>query len=110
MTPLPKIIYGQGEGLGAGILIYNQPLPIVGRIIQYKSLLDMQENLNALAYSVVPGYSIAILYAGILGRGNVLMGNKDALEQIQPVLDQLASWYLKEKILPHKSRFKRFQI
>lgn len=115
MNKLPRIIYGQGENLGAGVLLLNEvgTPPVIGRIIQYESHLLMLSQLNSkspIAFSTVQGYNIAIIYSGILGRGNVLQGNKDAISQVQRIMEEFAHWYLINKIEPHKPRFKRYLL
>jgi hypothetical protein len=113
MNQIPDYLYAQGEGLGAGVIIMNQTPPFVGRVIQYEDYLTMQSILSKsepIAFATVQGYSIAIIYGGILGKGHRIPAYQGALEEIQSILEQMAHYYLQTRILPHQSRFKRFLL
>ena len=110
MQPLPKFLFATGENLGAGLIVQTaQPL-VFGRIIQFQDYLQLLAQLDKfIASSQVQGYSILIVYGGILGKGNVLQTSGD-LRPPQATLDEMANFYLTEKVLPHKARFKRYLL
>ena len=89
--------------MGAGVLILNERTrpAYVGRIIKYESLNQMQAILAQkppVAYSTIPGYLIAVIYGGIVGRGYVLAGSLDMQEQAQRAMEKMAIWYYENKI------------
>jgi hypothetical protein len=115
MKPLPRFIYGQGQEneLGAGVIIINQEPPYVGQVILFNNVLTMQQQLRkteSVAYSVITGYCIAVIYRGILGKGNRISGIPSDIAHAQSVIDEMANWYYESRILPYLSRFKRYLV
>ncbi len=115
MKPLPRIIYGVTKELGAGILVLNDnnQLPVVARVIQYKNYHEMIQQLNAkppIAHTIIPGYCIALIFSGYIGRGYRLIGGNDVISEIQGILNEMAEWYINNKINQHKTQFKRYEI
>lgn len=113
---IPEIIQATFPNeLGAGVLILNRPpfLPIAGKIVKYNDLFSMQTalaNKPPIAYSVITGFSIAILYAGIIGKGNRLIGGANALTEAQGIMDEFAQWYLLNRIAVALPRYRRYEI
>jgi hypothetical protein len=108
-----EFLYANGEGLGAGLILHNDPTPIIGRILQFASHMDMITQLNEgkfIAYALVPEYSIAIVYGGIFGRGYKLQMHSGSMEHVEKILNKMAAHYYETKIEPHRARFKRYLI
>jgi hypothetical protein len=116
---LANYIYANGKtadgtDLGAGIVIHtNNPL-VFGRVILYDNFYAMSKALKdkpPLAYAALPGYSIAIIFGGVLGMdGRIRMTSEDDLRVIQAIINAMAGFYMQNKITPHLGRFKRYLI
>jgi hypothetical protein len=118
MIKLPRYLYAngkteEGKDLGAGIIISTTEPLIYGRIILYDNYYAMSEQLNSkppLAYAALPGYCIAIIFGGILGEGSrIKISSEDDIKTIEAILNAMAAWYLKNKVIAHKGRFRRYE-
>lgn len=114
---IPEILFAVGteEDGGCGYLILNEfgQLPICGKVVQYKShiaMLTAISNKEPLAFAPVVGYSIAIVFAGIIGGGSRLSVQSDTAAKLTKVMERMAHWYLSNKCERHKGRFKRYEI
>lgn len=116
---LPRYIYANGEdkeldiNLGAGLILSTSPPLVIGRIILYDNFYSMSKALQdrpPLAYAAIPGYSIALIFGGILGQDRLRITSPDDLKTIEAILNAQAAWYIKYKLEPHRSRFKRYII
>jgi hypothetical protein len=113
MNPLPRYLFCKNEELGAGLVILNEPLPLCARIIQYKDNITMLQALNSrppIAFSVVPGYSVALIYAGVIGRGFKLIGGPQALAEVQSKVEEMTRWYFEEFVQRFPHKHKRFKL
>jgi hypothetical protein len=114
LNKLPLIIQATApKELGAGLLLRTEHPLIIGKIIQFASYPDMIQQLNSgkfIVYSTIPGYSIAIVYAGIMGRGYKISGEPEAAREIQTILDEFRNWYIENKIEAFHSQFKRYKL
>lgn len=64
---------------------------------------------NTIGASTVSGYNLWIVFNGTL-RGNFIPSYRNITDEIQLVLDNMASWFLSERILPDEKKYKRFKI
>jgi hypothetical protein len=114
LNPLPNHIYANGEDLGAGLVISTRNPLVYSRVVLYDDFYAMSKALKdkpPLAYVAIPGYSIALIFGGILGmEGKVRLTSQDDIKVIEAVLNAQGAWYHKNKIERHKSRFRRYEI
>lgn len=112
MKDIPYL-YANAEGLGAGVILSTRTPLVIGRIILYDNYYSMSKALQdrpPLAYAAIPGYSIALIFGGILGQEKLRITSPDDIKTIEAILNAQAAWYMKHKLEPHKSRYKRYLI
>lgn len=113
MNQLPKYLYANGDGVGAGVIIHTEQPLIVGRVILYDDYWQMSEILKTkppLAFSALPGFSIAIIFGGILGENRLRLTGPDDLNLVQAIINTMAAVYYRDRVEKHKARFKRYLI
>jgi hypothetical protein len=57
----------------------------------------------------VSGYNLYLSFAGTL-RGNMIPSFKDAIKEMVIVYQNMATWYLDNRITKDEKRFKKFKI
>jgi hypothetical protein len=116
---LPNYLYANGKDdeagidLGAGCIISTRTPLVIGRIILYDNFYAMSKALQdrpPLAYAAIPGYSIALIFGGILGQDRLRITSPDDLKTIEAILNAMAAHYHKDKVLKHFNRYKRYLI
>jgi len=84
---------------GAGLILCTSSPHHIGKVLKLKRSSDYDDFLSKADYPVgkVDKYRVCILYAGTLS------GNASDLKPIQTILDDMADWYLENKIkrTPH---------
>jgi hypothetical protein len=75
----------------------------------YDAVLLVYPKEGALAQSPIPGYSLWIVIVGTL-RGAVIPGYQDVVNEMQSVADQMAAWYLENRIMTDEKKFKRWKV
>ncbi len=102
MKPLSLFYFAQSpDDTGTDtVIIQTAPPHYVGRIIFYKSLAQMTtaiNNASHLAYAVVPGYNIAVVYAGTI-KGTRLEISPNTLTEMDAAMKSMAGFFLGFKI------------
>lgn len=96
---LPKYVYiAPQAGLdGNGVIMLTQSPYCLGKIVKSKEEDEYCEFLEHIKMPVgkVAGYRVCIIWAGTLNDFGT--GTTD-IENMQQVLDEMADWYLKNKI------------
>lgn len=109
---LPEYIFCYRSGsLGAGMILLTTYPYIMGRIILYKSHDDMLRDCKTKKvdmYSIVPGYTIAIQFAGIFPN-NRLVVDIGMLANIQIILHQMAQLFLDERVFNKPGYYKKYK-
>ena len=59
--------------------------------------------------SPIAGYNLWVCYAGTI-RGNMIPSYKSVSQETQSVYDDMAQWYLVNRILKQPERYKKFKI
>lgn len=98
--------------LGAGLILCTEQPFYLGKVHRFKNDSESMRFLTnnpPMVYSNVLGYGIYIAFYGSL-TNNVRVTGSDFKSELQEVFDQMAAWYYKEKILPKKSFYKRFEV
>jgi hypothetical protein len=108
---LPEYMICQSTELNnPGLILHTKPPFYCGSIITHKHTpehLGFIANYNGVHFSQVPGYNIAIVWAG------TLVGNKVTIDQgtrarIKQVFDGMAEFFYTEKIETHKGYYQKF--
>lgn len=59
--------------------------------------------------SPIAGYNLWVCYAGTI-RGNMIPSYKNVSQETQSVYDDMAQWYLANRIIKQPERYKKFKI
>lgn len=97
---------------GAGYIIEMLEPFYVGRVLTFK---DQSEYLNSSVQSLwpvgtVPGYMIFIQYAGSLDHETRLRVDDETHGKIEKLVEDMALFYLADKIERHLGYYKKFYI
>lgn len=109
MNPLPKYLHATAPDTGAGFII-NTETGIIGKVIQFTDHTEMLTQINSgkwIAQAGVRGYSILLVYSGVISKGYKLLGR---IEEAEAEMQSQANWYLKAKIETHFTRFNIFRL
>lgn len=74
----------------------------------YKALLSVGKLEDTLASMPVLGYNLYLNFNGCL-RGNVLPAYKDAIQEIEFVLDSMATWFYENRVLAEPKKYLKFK-
>lgn len=111
--PSHVFIAPQSDLEGAGLVLNTQEPFYVGRIIKLQGdfgLLYWQQEHSPLFFAVCTPYNIVISYAGMLKGPFVRVHAADYKKELQEVVDRMADWYRKEKILNNPGYYKRYLL
>jgi hypothetical protein len=98
-------------GKGLDLVIHTRAPYELGRIAFYKSIPAMHFDLKhkkPLAFSFVPGYSIAVIWNKTL-EGSRLKITKDTTENLQRLFDQMSDFFLNEIILTNEQHYNQYR-
>lgn len=104
-------IHPEIDGQGHGTILLTQSPYFTGRVIKFESADEYSKFLTKYrCYPIakVKGYRIAIQYAGAMD-GLINDLNDSEFEKAQEVLDEMAEYYLKERV-SKKYNFKRYAL
>ncbi len=59
--------------------------------------------------SPIGGYNLWVVFSGTL-QGRLIPSYRNISDEMQSVFDNMAVWYLANKIIPNKSKYKKFKI
>jgi hypothetical protein len=59
--------------------------------------------------SPIAGYNLWMIFSGTL-RGNLIPNYKNISDEIQEILDRMASWYYSTRIITDQKKYKKFKI
>jgi hypothetical protein len=64
---------------------------------------------EAMCCIPISGYNLYVVFAGTL-RGNVVPGYKDIGFEIDKTFNDMAAWYLSERIIKDEKKYKKLKI
>lgn len=106
---LPPFIFidSAPEFPGAGLIMQTKPPYYMGKVLKCRSREEYERFVNETDYSFgrVEGYRICILFAGTPNNNAPAVIDTD---QFKPLLDEMAAWYLDNKIRKKPYGFMRF--
>jgi hypothetical protein len=103
-------VYPASDLPGAGIILRTKEPMFFGRVLKFKRedeyLTDVAQ-YNGVARSNVKGYTIDIIYGGCLTKVAFDVNTKNLIET---VIDEMANYYLREKIQTEPHKFTKFKM
>lgn len=98
--------------MGAGFVLNCVEPFYLGRITKLNpgpySIVNYKNEFKPLIFSVVGNYSILIVFAGTLSRYNVRVNGQDWEADLQHIYDEMANWFLEEKINNNQGYYKKY--
>lgn len=110
---LPEFLYCTNkEKLPLAPLILYTPSPwIIGRVVYYDNFEEMAHALNrekVIAYTIVPGYNIAIQFAGTLKDNRIPAIGTELFALIERVIMQMCFFFIEEKVKRKPGYYQKF--
>lgn len=75
----------------------------------YCAILSSHPIPEPLAIAPISGHNLWIIGMGTI-RGSYLPSYRDAIEQMQAVIEAMAVWFHEQRILPDRKRYKKWAI
>ena len=109
MEPLPRLLFIEQGNSYQRIVIVNDDLPVIARVIHFVNRVTMLKLLksNKYFYESVQGYNIVVIYAGVLGN---TQGISITIPQIECMLHEIACAFLEEKIKKNIGKYEKYLI
>lgn len=83
---------------------------ILGREFpHYIGIISIYPKEGAIAKTPIAGYNLWVVFHSTL-RGAMIPSYKNVIEEIQSVMENMATFYLSERILPDATRYKKFKL
>lgn len=97
--------------MGSGMIMCTEEPFYYGKVIRYKNDSESMHLVTnpPLAYSAVLGYSIYIVFEGSL-TNKVRVNDSNWQAHLKNIFENMAQWYMQEKIQPNLTAFKRFKL
>lgn len=100
--------------MGSGFVQHNKHPFYWGRIVKLKkddsfAVINFVNQYKPLIFAEVPGYSILIVFHGNLYGYKVTVSGPGWEKELQIIFDQMADWFLKEKIFGNPGYYKRYR-
>jgi hypothetical protein len=113
---LPKFVFiapSKSEiSMGSGFVLHTKEPYELGRIIKLTpgpySIINYVNEFKPLIHSVVDNYSILISFAGNLSGYKVRVNSQYWEADLQKLYEQMAHWFLIEKVENNKNYYKRY--
>lgn len=59
--------------------------------------------------ATIAGYNLYVMFNGTI-RGNIIPNYKDVSDEIQQIMDSMATWYYHNRILKEPNKYKKFKV
>lgn len=75
----------------------------------YEAVLLLNPRPGALAQTPIAGYHLWVTVIGTL-RGGMIPSYKNVVEEMQVISNEMAFFYLNERIMPDEKKYKKWRI
>jgi len=99
--------------MGAGFILHTKQPFELGRVVKLNpspfAFTEYKNKFNPLIMAEVPGYSILIAFAGNLFGNKVQVSGKDWEAELQKIYNEMAQFFLDEKVNNNVGYYKRYK-
>ena len=75
----------------------------------YKGIIALGKLENTLSSATIAGYKMYVNFNGTL-RGNLIPSYNDVLKEIDIIMEDMAIWFLNNRILADQKKYSKFKI
>lgn len=75
----------------------------------YKGIIALEKLENTLSSAPIAGYKMYVNFNGTL-RGNLIPSYNDVLKEIDIIMEDMAIWFLNNRILADQKKYSKFKI
>lgn len=75
----------------------------------YKAIVSVGPLVDSLVSAPVGGYNLYVNFMGVIS-GNFVPAHKDAMQEIESVMWQMASFFLNNRVLTEPKKYHKFKL